>query len=85
MERNGLLQLFVGLASELEPRDYSGVTEADVIANLGIDSLGLAELVHALEERLGIVVPEEKLAGVRTVGDLFDLLQEQRPQERELR
>ncbi|MEU8828843.1 acyl carrier protein [Streptomyces sp. NPDC048636] len=37
---------------------------------LGVDSLALLELVEMLQSRLGIVVPDEVTARIRTVADL---------------
>ncbi|HXJ33633.1 MAG TPA: acyl carrier protein [Candidatus Eisenbacteria bacterium] len=39
------------------------------------DSLKLSELVIALEQRLGIRLPDSALARVRTLGDLWELVQ----------
>jgi acyl carrier protein len=75
MDRNQLLKSFQRIAAEIEPKDYSQVTEDDEITSLGIDSLGLTELVGALEEELEIRIPEEQLAGVRIVKQLFDLVE----------
>ena len=38
--------------------------------DLGADSLDLVELVHALEEELGVSIPEEQVAEVRTLADI---------------
>jgi acyl carrier protein len=77
MDRNGLVEMFRRLAADVEPRDYSQVTESDGITSLGIDSLGLQELVGAMEQELGIHIAEEQLAGVRTVGQLLELMEKQ--------
>jgi len=77
MDRNDLVKLFQKLAAEIEPNDYSHVTENDGITNLGIDSLGLAELVGAMERELEIQIPEEQLSGVRTIRQLLDLMEKQ--------
>ena len=75
MDRIDLLTLFQRIAAEIEANDFSLVTENDVITNLGIDSLGLSELVAAMEQELKIQIPEEQLAGIRTVGQLFELVE----------
>jgi acyl carrier protein len=77
MDRNDLVELFRKLAAEIEPRDFSRVTESDGITSLGIDSLGLSELVGAMEQELEIHVTEEQLAGVRTVQQLLELMERQ--------
>lgn len=55
----------------------SEVTEqADLIADLGADSLSLASLVAALESQLDITISSDRLLDIGTVGDLIRLLQE---------
>jgi acyl carrier protein len=77
MDRNALLKLFQTFAAEIEPKDYSHVTEDDGLTNLGIDSLGLSEVIGAMEQELEIQIPEERLAGIRTVGQLLELVERQ--------
>ncbi|MGW3042875.1 acyl carrier protein [Kitasatospora sp. NPDC001159] len=59
----------------------AAVTDADTIPNnahlqhdLGIDSLALHELVVTLETRLKVVIPDEEVGRLHTIGDLNDLL-----------
>ena len=44
--------------------------EARLDEDLGVDSLDFVAVVQAIEERLGEVIEDEALAGVRSVGDL---------------
>jgi acyl carrier protein len=46
------------------------VPEANLLDDLGADSLDVVELVMALEEEFGIEVPDEDVEGIRTVGDI---------------
>ncbi|HYQ05190.1 MAG TPA: acyl carrier protein [Polyangiaceae bacterium] len=48
---------------------------SNLIADLGADSLGLVELVLALEEAFDIEVPDELTENVHTVGDIVTLVQ----------
>lgn len=43
-------------------------------ADLGMDSLAALELLVTLEEDHQVVVPQEQIAKLETVGDLFDYL-----------
>jgi acyl carrier protein len=38
-------------------RDPDGITSGDRIEDLGIDSLGMAEVIFAIEERFDVAVP----------------------------
>jgi acyl carrier protein len=61
--------------SEQLARDESDVTmEARFDEDLDADSLDLVEVVLALEEELGVNIPEEEMEGVKTVGQAVDLV-----------
>jgi acyl carrier protein len=76
MDRAELIQLFRKWAAEIAEKDFSHVNEDHVISDLGIDSLGMLELVGSLERELNIQIPDEKLVGVQTVRQLLELVDE---------
>ena len=49
--------------------------EDDMVADLGADSLALAELTLQLEQRMGVKVPGEEWLDVINVGELADLIE----------
>ena len=49
--------------------------EAELAADLGINSLELAELVYTCEEKYDIMIDEEDLRNFRTVGDVVNYLE----------
>jgi acyl carrier protein len=46
------------------------VPDARILDDLGADSLDVVELVMALEDAFGIIVPDEAIAGMSTIGDV---------------
>lgn len=46
------------------------VPEANLLDDLGADSLDVVELVMALEEEFGIEVPDDDVENIRTIGDI---------------
>ncbi len=54
-------------------------TRATPIADLGIDSFSIVEIIYEVEEKLGVDVPfnanENPFGDMSTVGDLIDALQ----------
>jgi acyl carrier protein len=66
--------MFREVATALTERDYTAIARDDTIAEAGIDSLAMLEIVGALEERLGLRVAEERLAGIRTVGEFLQVI-----------
>lgn len=49
--------------------------EASLSEDLGADSLDAVELNMALEDELGIAIPDEELAKMKTVGDIVNYLE----------
>lgn len=75
MNRGELIKIFQRMASEVAEKDFSHVTEDAAIADLGIDSLGMLELVAAMERELNVSVPDEQLVGIQTVRQLLELVE----------
>ncbi|MDW8245003.1 MAG: phosphopantetheine-binding protein [Sandaracinaceae bacterium] len=75
MTRGELIALFKKMASEIAERDFSHVSEDHKIAELGIDSLAMLELVGAMERELGVQIPDEQLVGIQTVRHLIDIVE----------
>jgi acyl carrier protein len=75
MQKPALIELFRDLATEIAEKDFSFVQEDNAIAELGIDSLAMLELVGTMERQLSIRVPDDKLVGLVTVRQLLDVVE----------
>jgi acyl carrier protein len=73
--RADLLSMFQKTATEIAEKEFKNISEATVISELGIDSLGMLEIVGAMERQLKIQIPDESLAGIQTVKDLIELVE----------
>lgn len=52
------------------------ITEnSEIIKDLGADSLDVVELLMTLEDNTGKTIPEEKVADLKTVGDVVKMLE----------
>ncbi|HYR20168.1 MAG TPA: phosphopantetheine-binding protein [Myxococcales bacterium] len=69
-----ILEMFRQAALEVDNRKLPQLTRETVIATLGMDSVAVMELVSYFEEKLGVRIPDEDLARIRTVGDLRDTI-----------
>jgi len=58
------------LAEQLGVEATEVTAEANILDDLGADSLDVVELVMSLEEAFDIEVPDEEVEGMRTVGDV---------------
>lgn len=47
---------------------------ADLMEDLGADSLDAVELNMALEDACGVSIPDEELANLKTVGDIYNYI-----------
>ena len=75
-----LLNVFRATATEVAEKDFNGVMEAQAIAELGIDSLGMLEIIGSLERELRIQIPDESLAGIVTIKDLLNAVESRQSQ-----
>ena len=50
--------------------DASQVTPEKSLADLGIDSMTMLEVIVALEDRFGLLIPDDEWSRFSTVGDL---------------
>jgi acyl carrier protein len=73
--RTELLSVFRTTATEVAEKDFHTVAESTAIAELGIDSLGMLEIIGSLERELRIQIPDESLAGLVTVKDLLNAVE----------
>jgi acyl carrier protein len=77
-DQTDLLSLFKSIASRVDKRSFDDVTPASVITELGIDSLSMMQIVGEMETELGVMIPDEDLVDLRTVGDLVSKIQARR-------
>jgi len=48
--------------------------EANLVDDLGADSLDVVELVMALEEEFAVEIPDEEVENIRTIRDVIDYI-----------
>jgi acyl carrier protein len=65
-----LLEMFKTVAARVDKREFPNVTDGSVITELGIDSLSMMQIVGEMETELGVMIPDEDLVELVTVGDL---------------
>ena len=72
-------ELIAGIAEIIE--EVTGIDPSEVtidksfVDDLDIDSLSLVEIAVQIEDKYGVKVPDEDLAGLRTVGDAVSYIQ----------
>lgn len=75
MDNNEIFDKLKSLIAEKLEVDESKITMgASFRKDLGADSLDTYELVYAIEEELGITIPDEKANEFETVKDAVDYL-----------
>lgn len=65
------------IAEKLEVEEDKITMEASFRQDLGADSLDTYELVYAIEEEMGITIPDEKANEFETVGDAVNYIKSQ--------
>ncbi|QTI67668.1 meromycolate extension acyl carrier protein AcpM [Gordonia sp. L191] len=72
-------QLIAGIAEIIE--EVTGIEPSEVtmeksfVDDLDIDSLSMVEIAVQTEDKYGVKIPDEDLAGLRTVGDAVNYIQ----------
>ena len=69
-DNKDLLVLFKTVAARIDKRDFATVTRDSVITELGVDSLSMMQIVGEMETELDVMIPDEDLVELTTVGDL---------------
>jgi acyl carrier protein len=62
------------IASKLDIDEEKITLDASFKQDLGADSLDTYELVYAIEEEMGIKIPDEKANEFETVRDAYDFI-----------
>lgn len=75
MDRGKLIEMFRAKASEIAEKDLSGLREDSVIADMGLDSLAMLEVIGEMERELEISIPDDLLVGLETVAQLLDVVE----------
>ncbi|GAB2636187.1 meromycolate extension acyl carrier protein AcpM [Gordonia jinhuaensis] len=72
-------EIIAGLAEIIE--EVTGIEPSEVtvdksfVDDLDIDSLSMVEIAVQTEDKYGVKIPDEDLAGLRTVGDAVSYIQ----------
>jgi acyl carrier protein len=75
MDRNEMQKKIVDIIANQLGVDKEIVSpEANVVDDLGADSLDVVELVMALEEAFDLEIPDEEAEKIRTVKDIIEYL-----------
>lgn len=74
-------EVLVAIREHLHGRGIDGakvVPEANLLADLDLDSLDTVELTLGIEERFGIEIRDEELEDVSTIGEVVALIGKKR-------
>lgn len=80
ISREELLQRFKAIASKVAEREVALTSADTAIADLGLDSLNLLEIIGEMEKELRVRIPDDQLVGITSVAQLVDLVYKRLPQ-----
>lgn len=72
---NTIIELFTK-QRQSEGSDVVVTESAKIVADLGIDSLGIMEVLSDVEDTFGLVIPDESLKSIETVGHVIEAITE---------
>ena len=64
------------LCDQLDIEEEKVTLEANIIDELGADSLDVVDLVMGLEEEFNIEIPDDQIENMKTVGDIVKYIEE---------
>jgi acyl carrier protein len=67
----------IGIVSEASGRLVQDISDADKLADLGIDSLGIIELAMELEDEFELEIPDDEASWFKDVGDVVFYIESQ--------
>ena len=65
------------MAARRSGLDVSAIELNTPLADLGIDSLGLAELMFDIDDEFNIEISDEQMVKLNTVGDLIEQIEQE--------
>lgn len=74
-----LISVLKAAVYEVNLKELGDVSAATKISELGLDSVAVMELIGVLEEKFSIIIADEEVAALRSVGDLLDLVRAKLP------
>lgn len=79
-----LTELFKKALWEVDRKKIDKLDFNSRFAELGMDSVLMFEVVGYLEQRLGILLPDEQLTEINSIKDLYELINNLPPQQKRL-
>lgn len=77
MTRDEIRAELVEILAEIVDLDPNAVRDEQVFAeDLDVDSLGMVEVLVAVEEKFGVSIPDERATELRTVGNVVDVVEQ---------
>ena len=69
-------EIIEAIASQLkiDPSTITGST--DIIDDLGADSLDIVELLMTIEDKYGLVIPDDEVTSLRTIDKMTEYIEE---------
>lgn len=72
MRRSELEARLIGIVRREKNLPDDNLAMATPLAAAGIDSLDALTILFAIEEELGVHIPDDRARGIRTFGDMVD-------------
>jgi acyl carrier protein len=63
------------IVDQLDAEADDVTAEASIIDDLGADSLDVVDLISAVEDEFDVQIPDEKVEGIKTVGDIVAFIE----------
>ncbi len=69
-------QIIEAISKQLKIDPSKITPDTDIIDDLGADSLDVVELLMTIEDKYGIVIPDDEVTELRTIAKMSDYIEE---------
>lgn len=63
------------IADQFDKEADEITTEANIVDDLGADSLDVVDLISSVEDEFDVQIPEEEVENIKTVGDIVAFIE----------
>jgi len=63
------------ICSQLDMEENKVTMDAEILGDLGADSLDVVDLIMSLEEEFEVEIPDDEIENIKTVGDIVHYIE----------
>ncbi|MGR8919513.1 MAG: acyl carrier protein [Gammaproteobacteria bacterium] len=74
MQHSTVVDELIGLLNKALPEPRALSVSSEIVGDVGLESIQVIEYLCEVEDRYDLIIDEDSLADVKTIGDLADVV-----------